>query len=51
MEKLFKARWWDYSDKKFNIGGRVCLLGAVVFGLFSVVLIAAAASGSPQSGG
>lgn len=21
MEKLFKARWWDYSDKKFNIGG------------------------------
>lgn len=28
MEKLFKARWWDYSDKKFNIGGRVCLLGA-----------------------
>ena len=18
MEKLFKARWWDYSDKKFN---------------------------------
>ena len=39
MEKLFKARWWDYSDKKFNIGGRVCLLGAVVFGLFSVVLI------------
>lgn len=39
MEKLFKARWWDYSDKKFNIGGRVCLLGAVAFGLFSVILI------------
>ena len=19
MEKVFKARWWDYSDKKFNI--------------------------------
>ena len=19
MEKLFKARWWDYSKKKFNI--------------------------------
>ena len=39
MEKLFHARWWDYSDKKFNINGRVCLLGAVVFGAFSVVLI------------
>lgn len=19
MEKLFKARWWDYSDRRFNI--------------------------------
>lgn len=37
MEKMFHARWWDYSDMKFNIGGRVFLLGAVVFGLMSVV--------------
>lgn len=22
MEKLFHARWWDYSDKKWNINGR-----------------------------
>ena len=39
MEKLFNARWWDYSERKFNINGRVCLLGAVVFGTFSVLLI------------
>ena len=39
MEKLFHARWWDYSKRKFNIGGRVCLIGAVVFGAFSVVLV------------
>ncbi|MGN1317415.1 MAG: putative ABC transporter permease [Lachnospirales bacterium] len=39
MEKIFHARWWDYSDKKFNINGRVCLLGGIVFGLFSVLLI------------
>jgi len=25
MEKLFKARWWDYSKKKYNINGRICL--------------------------
>ena len=37
MEKLFHARWWDYSKRKFNIGGRVCLIGAV--GAFSVVLV------------
>ena len=28
MEKLFHARWWDYSQRKFNINGRVCLIGA-----------------------
>lgn len=39
MEKIFHARWWDYSKRKFNINGRICLLGAVVFGLFAVVLI------------
>ena len=39
MEKLFHARWWDYSKRKFNIDGRVCLIGAVVFGAFSVVLV------------
>lgn len=39
MEKLFHARWWDYSERKFQLGGRICLLGAVVFGTFSVLLV------------
>ncbi len=39
MEKLFHARWWDYSKRRFNINGRVCLLGAIVFGILSVVLL------------
>ncbi len=25
MEKLFKKRWWDYSDYKYNLGGYVCI--------------------------
>lgn len=33
MEKIFKARWWDYSDYKFNLNGRICLLGFIIFGL------------------
>lgn len=32
MEKLFHARWWDYSHFPFNLNGRVCLYGAVLFG-------------------
>ena len=33
MELVFKARWWDYSDRKYNINGRVCLEYAIFFGL------------------
>ena len=33
MEKLFNARWWDYSDKKFNLNGRICLEAALPFGI------------------
>lgn len=39
MEKLYHRRWWDYSDKAFNVNGRVCLEGFLVFGLFSVVAV------------
>ena len=33
MEKIFHARWWDYSDKKFNINGRICLEIMIPFGI------------------
>lgn len=33
MEKIFKARWWDYSDFKFNINGRICLETTIPFGI------------------
>lgn len=39
MEKLFKARWWDYSHKTFNINGRVCLHNSVIFGILGCLLI------------
>mgnify|MGYP001115697652 CR=1 FL=1 len=39
LEKLFDAKWWDYSNRRFNLNGRVCLLGAMVFGILSVLLI------------
>lgn len=39
MEKLFNAKWWDYSKYKFNINGRVCLLNALEFGLLGLALI------------
>lgn len=39
MEKLFNARWWDYSNSKFNINGRVCLKNGLGFGFLSLLLI------------
>ena len=38
MERIFNARWWDYSDWKFNINGRVCALGLLAFGTMSLLL-------------
>lgn len=39
MEKVFKARWWDYTNRKFNINGRVCLENLIIFGIAGVVLV------------
>lgn len=39
MEKLFKARWWDYSDKKYNINGRICLEIIWAFGVLGLFVI------------
>lgn len=39
MEKIFHARWWDYSDYKFNIEGRICLGNAVLFGIGGCIVV------------
>ncbi len=39
MEKLFHARWWDYSQKRFNLNGRVCANTLIPFGLLGLGII------------
>ncbi len=39
MEKLFNAKWWDYSDKKFNLQGRICLSISVCWGFLSAFML------------
>lgn len=39
MEKLFKTRWWDYSNFKFNINGRICLETMWAFGALACFVI------------
>ncbi len=39
MEKLFKARWWDYSEYKFNLNGRICAATMIPFGILGVLVV------------
>ncbi|MDE6594149.1 MAG: hypothetical protein K2K57_13935 [Oscillospiraceae bacterium] len=42
MEKIFHARWWDYSHMKFNFKGYICLRNSLFFGagcVFCVQLV------------
>lgn len=33
MEHFFHMRWWDYSELKFNLNGRICLETTIPFGI------------------
>ena len=39
LEKLFKARWWDYTKYKYNINGRIALETMIPFGLLGCFII------------
>lgn len=39
LEKLFYTRWWDYSEKKFNIKGYICLENSFIWSILSVIMI------------
>lgn len=39
MEKMFHARWWDYSDKFLNIQGRICFRHTVIWALASMIYV------------
>ena len=39
LEKIFHTRYWDYSDHKFNIQGRICLSNSIYWGVLGVVFV------------
>lgn len=39
MEKLFAARWWDYTYELLNLNGRICLKHSLYWGVISVVFV------------
>lgn len=39
MEKLFAARWWDYTYELFNLSGRICLKHSLYWGVISIAFV------------
>lgn len=39
LDKLFRAQWWDYSDKPWNLRGYICLEFSILWGIASVIEI------------
>lgn len=39
LEKLFHARWWDYSNMPLNIMGYVCVLFSMVWGVACMAIV------------
>ena len=39
LEIAFKTKYWDYSKRKFNIQGRVCLLNSMYWGILGIVFM------------
>ncbi len=38
MESLFKVRYWDYSNQKFNYKGHICLSSTVAWGFLTILM-------------
>ena len=38
MERLFKVRYWDYSNQKFNLHGYICLTSSIAWGFLTILM-------------
>ena len=39
LETVFSTKWWDYSDMRFNLHGRICLRNSLLFGMMAVLVV------------
>jgi len=38
MERLFKVRYWDYSNQPFNASGYICLSSSLAWGFLTILM-------------
>lgn len=39
LYRLYHTRWWDYSERPFNIGGYVCLEFSLLWGIGTLIMV------------
>jgi len=39
LETAFNSTWWDYSDKPYNLHGRICLSFSIIWGFISILIL------------
>ena len=39
LDKIFHVKLWDYSKKRFNLHGRICLENSLLFGVLGLFLL------------
>jgi len=39
LEKAFGHKWWDYSKRRFNLQGRICLRFSIYWGSIAVAML------------
>ena len=39
LEIFFQSTWWDYSNQKYNINGKICLIFSLLWGLACVLIV------------
>lgn len=39
IEKVYKERWWDYRERKWNLDGYICLFSSVLWGILGFLVI------------
>lgn len=38
MERLFKVKYWDYSNQRFQLNGYICLSSSIAWGFLTILL-------------
>ena len=39
MERIFRVRYWDYSNQRFQLNGHICLSSSIAWGFFSILMV------------